>query len=242
MADRRSTSVHWDKQAPAADPADVVNYSGSVAAGLRFETADGRTVALDPASLTDLFDTLRRHNPLRDGGASDTDRLRQWFADRIATSWNVTEVDSESNRLHRVLRAEGLELPHIRSLDAVQAIVGHEVIFFDRRNVCLARLTSMQADDAPADDTDPAVRIDFEVIPRPELEWAHGSPFTVGASEDFLQVQRGCFDIAMTNVCVITAAELIADLRHILLLERDPLARIPAIRQCLERRWTQAAA
>jgi hypothetical protein len=100
----------------------------------------------------------------------------------------------------------------------------------------------VQADDAPADDTDPAVRIDFEVIPRPELEWTHGSPFTVGASEDFLQIQRGYFDIAMTNVCVITAAELIADLRHILLLERDPLARIPAIRQCLGQRWTQAAA
>ena len=189
-------STHWEKQAPAPDPRDVVNYAGNVASGLRFESSTGQTIALYPQSLTDLFDTLRRHNPLWDGGADDVgdsvaDRLQQWFADKVAAEWQITDTATESARLHRVLRAEGLELPHIRPFDAVQAVVSHDVIFFDRRNVCLARLVSVERDDASDNDIDSPVRFEFDVIPLPELEWTHGSPFTIGASEDFIQLRPG---------------------------------------------------
>lgn len=227
----------WEKQAPAATARDVVNYSGSVAAGLRFESSNGTAVALDSATLTGLFDTLRRHNPLCDGGASDADRLRQWFADEIATSWNVTDFDKDSKRLHRVLRAEGLELPQIRPLDAVRAVIGHEVIFFDRRNVCLACLTSVQSDNAQSNDADSAVRLDFELVPLPGLEWTHGSPFNVGASEDFIQLHLGHFDISMTSVCVITAPALISDTRRILAdSQYNSASHIQPIRDLLARR------
>ena len=172
-------STHWEKQAPACDPADLVNYSGSVATGLRFESSTGQAIALDSPTLTDLFDTLRRHNPLWDGGSDDVgdsvaDRLQQWFADKVAAEWQITDTATESARLHRVLRAEGLELPHIRPFDAVQAVVGRDVIFFDRRNVCLARLVSVERDDASDNDIDSPVRFKFDVIPLPELEWTHG--------------------------------------------------------------------
>jgi hypothetical protein len=237
----------WEKQAPALDPRDVVNYSGNVAAGLRFESSTGQAIALDPQSVTHLFDTLRRHNPLWDGsadevGATDADRLRQWFAAHVAQPWNLTAIDIESARLHRVLRAEGLALPQIRPFDAVHAVVGHEVIFFDRRHVCLARLSSVRREGESNTDADSPVRFEFDLIPLPGLDWAHGTPFTVGASEDFIRLHRGHFLIAMTNVCVIAAPELIADVRRILTdPQYTPAKRIRPIRDCLERRAADAS-
>jgi len=231
----------WEKQAPALDPRDVVDYSGNVAAGLRFESSTGQAIALDPQTVTHLFDTLRQHNPLWDGSAdevceSDTDRLQQWFAAHVAQPWNLTDIAAESARLHRVLLAEGLELPQIRPFDAVQAVVGQDVTFFDRRNVCLARLTSVQRDDASDNDADSPVRFEFDVIPLPGLEWTHGSPFTVGASEDLIQLDRGHFGISMTNVCIITAPALMTDIRRILAdPQLTPATRIQPIRNRLAR-------
>ena len=241
------TSIRWEKQAPAANPHDVVNYAGNVASGLRFESSTGQAIALDPQTVTHLFDTLRRHNPLWDGSVdevceSDTDRLQQWFAAHLAQPWNLADTATESARLHRVLRAEGLELPHIRPVDAVQAVVGRDILFFDRRNVCLARLTSVEREDVSVNDADSPVGFEFDVIPLPGLDWAHGSPFTVGASEDFIQLGRGHFDISMTNVCVITAPALIAAVRHILAdPQLTPATRIRPIRDCLERRATDSS-
>ena len=230
----------WEKQAPAADPRDVVNYSGKVASGLRFEARDGTVVAVDSRTIRDLFAVLRAHNPLWDGsdepgGKHLSDHLRDEFNRLVAGPWSLADPAAEARRFHRVLKAEGHELPRIRPLDAVQAVVGHEVIFFERRNVCLARLNSVQRDDAPADDTDSAVRLEFDVIPLPALEWAHGSPFTVGASEEYIHLDRGYFSVSMTNVVVITAPELITNVRAILVRERDPRARIREIRRCIER-------
>lgn len=241
MADHRSTSVHWDKQAPAADPRDVVNYSGNVASGLRFESSTGQAIALDPQTIAQIFAVLRACNPLWDGshapgGKHLSDHLRDEFTRLVAGPWSLADPAVEARRFHRVLKAEGHELPRIRPLDAVQAVVGHKVIFFDRRNVCLARLTSVERDDAPADDTDSTVRLEFDVIPLPGLDWAHGSPFTVGASEEFICVDRGYFSVSMTNVAVITAAELITNVSALLSREPDPRIRIREIRRLLERR------
>jgi hypothetical protein len=175
-------------------------------------------------------------------GTTDAERLRQWFAAHVAHPWNLTAIDTESARLHRVLRAEGLALPQIRPIDAVHAVAGHEVIFFDRRNVCLARLTSVRRDDALNTDADSPVRFEFDVIQHPGLDWTHGSPFTVGASEDFIRLSRGHFVISMTNVCVITAPELIADVRRILAdPQYTPATRLRPIRDCLERRAADAS-
>jgi hypothetical protein len=234
----------WEKQAPASNPRDVVNYAGNVASGLRFESSTGQAIALDAQTVTHLFDTLRRHNPLWDGsvdemGASDTARLQQWFAAHVADAWNLTDVDAESMRLQRVLRAEGLDLPKIRSLDAVQAVVGRDVIFFDRRNVCLACLTAARREDAASNDPEARVRLEFEVRPFTELEWTRGSPFAVGASADFIQLHHGYFDISMTSVCVISAPALITDVRRILADPRHtPSTRIQPIRDQLVRRRT----
>jgi hypothetical protein len=233
--------MRWDKQAPAADPHDLVNYSGSVAAGLRFESSTGQAIALDAQTIAHHFATLRAYNPLWDGsdapgGKHRPDHLRDEFTRLVAGPWSLADPAVEARRFHRVLKAEGHELPRIRPLDAVQAVAGHEVIFFDRRNVCLARLTSFQRDDTPADDTDSTVRLEFDVIPFPGLEWAHGSPFTVGASEEYIYVDRGHFSVSMTNVVVITAPELITNVSALLSREPDPRIRIGEIRRLLERR------
>ena len=237
----QTTQMRWDKQAPAADPRDLVNYSGNVASGLRFEASDGTVVAMDSRTIRDLFAATRAFNPLwggsdEPGGKHLNDHLRDEFTRLVAGPWSLADAATEAQRFHRVLKAEGHELPRIRPLNAVQAVAGQEVIFFDRRNVCLARLTSVERDDAPADDTDSTVRLEFDVIPLPGLEWAHGSPFTVGASEEYIHVDRGYFPVSMTNVVVITAPELITSVRALLSREPDPRIRIREIRRLLERR------
>jgi hypothetical protein len=108
--------IPWDKQSPASDPRDLVNYAGDVASGLRFESSTGQAIALAPQTVTHLFGTQRRHNALWDAGAeeigaSDADRLQRWFAARVADTGNLTDTATQSARLHRVLRAEGLVLP-----------------------------------------------------------------------------------------------------------------------------------
>jgi hypothetical protein len=233
--------MRWDKQAPAADPDDIVNYSGSVAEGLRFESSTGQAIALDPQTIAHLFATLRACNPLWDssdapGSKHLSDHLRDEFTRLVAGPWSLADPAVEAQRFHRVLKAEGHELPRIGPLDAVQAVVGHEVIFFERRNVCLARLTSVERDDAPVDDADSTVRLEFDVIALPGLEWPHGSPFTVGASEEYIYLDRGYFSVSMTNVVVITAPELITNVRTLLSRELDPRMRTREIRRLLERR------
>jgi hypothetical protein len=229
----------WEKQAPAQAPRDRVNYSGNVASGLRFESADGHPIAVDPQTVTHLFDTLRCYNPLWDGAATaeegDTDRLQHWFGEHVAGHWNLDNVATEAARFHRVLRAEGLELPRIRAADAVRAAVGREVIFFDRRNLCLAKLLSVVHDASQADTAESPLRIDFEVIPLPEVDWKHDSPFAVGASENMVIVNRGYFDISMTSIWVVTAPALITDIRPILTREHKPAKRIRPIRELLMR-------
>ena len=80
------------------------------------------------------------------------------------------------------------------------------------------------------------MRFEFAVIPVPELEWTHGSPFTIGANEDFIQLHRGHFAISMTHVCVITARSLITAVRHLLAdPQYTPSTRIRPIRDRLAR-------
>jgi hypothetical protein len=246
MADHRRTSVHWDKQAPAADPRDVVNYSGNVASGLRFEASDGTVVAMDSRTIRDLVATLRAYNPLWDGsdapaGMRSSDRLREEFTRLVAGPWPLANPAAEAQRFHRVLKAAGHELPRIEPVLAPQPFVGNEVLFFDRGNICLATLSALQPADLPEIEAalelshKPRLQFRFDLTSIPEATWEPSSPFYVLTDPESVVLGRGCFYISMTNIWIITAPELINRCREILRQHDELRTLIPALRRCLSR-------
>jgi hypothetical protein len=238
--------TRWEKQAPAPDPHDIVNYSGSIAAGLRFETSDGRMVAIDSRTIRDLFAALRSYNPLWDGsdapgGMRSSDHLRNEFTRLVAGPWSLADPATEAQRFHRVLEAEGHELPRIEPVRALQPFVGNEVLFFDRGNICLATLSALQPADLPEIEAalelspKPRLQFQFDVTPIPEATWEHSSPFYVLTDPESVVLRRGCFYVSMTNIWIITAPELITRCREILRQHDELRTLIPALRRCLSR-------
>ena len=249
MSERESGNLqpHWDKQAPAARGGCGVNYSGSIAAGLRFEAGNGQLVAVDSRTIRDLFATLRDDNPLWDGsaerrGAHPSGRLCDEFKRLIADPWSLADPAAEARRFQQVLRAEGHELPSMEPVLALQPFIGHELLFFDRGNICLATLTALQRAELPdiaienGNLADLELRFQFDVTPIPEVTWEFSSPFYVITDPDSVVLSRGYFYISMTNICIVTAPALVDRARQILRQERELRTLIPALRRCLSRR------
>ena len=125
---------------------------------------------------------------------------------------------------------------------ALQPFIGHELLFFDRANICLATLTALQRAEVPDLSIENGtlanlkLRFQFNVTPIPEVTWEFSSPFYVITDPDSVVLSRGCFCISMTNIWIVTAPELIDRARQILRQEHELRTLIPALRRCLTRR------